>query len=91
MTDFLDKKKIRQVFRNVQKHQHIEALIRQFSSNKEDIRLTALNQVDLSSCRDVLEAGLRLWRFYRSFERTAAPGGNHYRHGYHFRIRTFFP
>lgn len=57
MADFLDKKKIRQVFRNVRKHQHIEALIRQFSSNKEDIRINALNQVDLSSCRDVLELG----------------------------------
>jgi ubiquinone/menaquinone biosynthesis C-methylase UbiE len=57
MADFLDKKKIRQVFRNVQKHQHIEALIRQFSSNKEDIRIMALNQVDLSFCRDVLELG----------------------------------
>lgn len=63
MTDFLDKKKIRQVFRNVQKHQHIEALIRQFSSNKEDIRLTALNQVDLSSCRDVLELGCAFGAF----------------------------
>lgn len=57
MADFLDKKKIRQVFRNVQKHQHIETLIRQFSSNKEDIRLNALNEVDLSRCHDVLELG----------------------------------
>jgi ubiquinone/menaquinone biosynthesis C-methylase UbiE len=57
MVDFLDKKKIRQVFRNVLKHRHIEQLIRRFSSNKEDIRLLALNQVDLSSCRHVLELG----------------------------------
>jgi ubiquinone/menaquinone biosynthesis C-methylase UbiE len=63
MADFLDKKKIRQVFRNVQKHQHIEALIRQFSSNKEDIRLTALNQVDLSSCRNILELGCAFGAF----------------------------
>ncbi len=63
MADFLDKKKIRQVFRNVQKHQHIEMLIRQFSSNKEDIRLTALNQVDLSNCRNVLEMGCAFGAF----------------------------
>ncbi|MHB8137668.1 MAG: class I SAM-dependent methyltransferase [Smithellaceae bacterium] len=63
MADFLDKKKIRQVFRNVQKHRQIEALIRQFSSNKEDIRLTALNQVDLSSCRNILEMGCAFGSF----------------------------
>jgi ubiquinone/menaquinone biosynthesis C-methylase UbiE len=63
MADFLDKKKIRQVFRNVQKHQQIEALIRQFSSNQEDIRLTALNQVDLSSCRNILELGCAFGSF----------------------------
>jgi ubiquinone/menaquinone biosynthesis C-methylase UbiE len=62
-TDFLDKKKVRQVFRNVQNHQHIEGLIRQFSSNKEDIRLTALNEVDLSSCRNVLELGCAFGAF----------------------------
>lgn len=63
MADFLDKKKIRQVFRNVQKHQHIETLIRQFSSNKEDIHLNALNQVDLSRCRNVLELGCAFGAF----------------------------
>ncbi len=63
MADLLDKKKIRQVFRNVQKHQHIETLIRQFSSNKEDIRLKALNQVDLSSCQNVLELGCAFGAF----------------------------
>ncbi len=63
MADFLDKKKIRQVFRNVQKHRHIETLIRRFSSNKEDIRLTALKQVDLSSCRSVLELGCAFGAF----------------------------
>ena len=63
MADFLDKKKIRQVFRNVLKHQHIETLIRQFSSNKEDIRHTALDQVDLSACRSVLELGCAFGAF----------------------------
>lgn len=63
MADFLDKKKIRQVFRNVQKHQHIETLIRQFSSNEDDIRITALNQVDLSNCRNVLELGCAFGAF----------------------------
>jgi ubiquinone/menaquinone biosynthesis C-methylase UbiE len=63
MAGFLDKKKIRQVFRNVQKHQHIEQLIRQFSSNKDDIRIYALNQVDLSNCRQVLELGCAFGAF----------------------------
>jgi len=38
MTEVLDKKKIRRVFRDVQKHLSIAQLIRQFSTNKEDIR-----------------------------------------------------
>ncbi|HOQ41640.1 MAG TPA: hypothetical protein PK178_05770, partial [Smithellaceae bacterium] len=63
MADFPDKKKIRQVFRNVQKHRQIEGLIRQFSSNKEDIRLMALDQVDLTSCRNVLEMGCAFGAF----------------------------
>lgn len=68
MTDILDKKKIRQVFRNVQKHRHIEQLIRQFSSNKEDIRLTALNAVNLSGCRRVLELGCAFGAFTESLK-----------------------
>ncbi len=63
MADFLDKKKIRQVFRNVQRHQRIEQLIRQFSSNKEDIRIMALNRADVSSCRRVLELGCAFGAF----------------------------
>jgi ubiquinone/menaquinone biosynthesis C-methylase UbiE len=63
MADFPDKKRIHRVFRNVQKHQYIEMLIRQHSSNKDDIRLTALNQVDLSNCHNVLEMGCAFGAF----------------------------
>ena len=63
MAEVFDKKKIRQVFRNVQKHLLIEQLIRQFSTNKEDIRKTALNQVDLSNCQNVLELGCAFGAF----------------------------
>jgi len=63
MTEILDKKKIRQVFRNVQEHRRIEQLIRLFSSNKDDIRVTALNQVDLTSCQSVLELGCAFGSF----------------------------
>lgn len=63
MAVYPDKKKIRQVFRNVQRHQHIEKLIRQFSSNKDDIRILALNQADVSSCRHVLELGCAFGAF----------------------------
>ena len=55
MIELLDKKKIRQVFRKVQKHLLIEQLIRQFSTNKEDIRKKALTLTDLSFCKNILE------------------------------------
>ena len=63
MNELLDKKKIRQVYRNVQKHQRTEALIRQFSSNKEDIRLTSLKTLDLMHCQNVLELGCAFGSF----------------------------
>lgn len=73
MADFLDKKKIRQVFRKVLKHRHIEKLIRQFSSNKEDIRLKALNEVDISSCRHVLELGCAFGAFAEALKGRLQP------------------
>jgi ubiquinone/menaquinone biosynthesis C-methylase UbiE len=63
MTELLDKKKIHKVFRNVQKHRLIEQLIRQFSTNKEDIRKKALTQTDLSFCENVLELGCAFGSF----------------------------
>lgn len=63
MSDILDKKKIRKVFRNVQKHLSIAQLIRRFSTNKEDIRKAALNRVNLSRCRSVLELGCAFGAF----------------------------
>jgi ubiquinone/menaquinone biosynthesis C-methylase UbiE len=63
MSNILDKKKIRQVFLNVQKHQRTEQLIRQFSSHKDDIRLAALNTADLTNCRNVLELGCAFGSF----------------------------
>jgi len=38
MTEVLNKKRIRAVFRDVQKHLAIAQFIRRFSTNKEDIR-----------------------------------------------------
>jgi ubiquinone/menaquinone biosynthesis C-methylase UbiE len=61
--DIPDKKKIRQVFRNVQKHRLIEQLIRQYSTNKEDIRKKALAQADLSGCENILELGCAFGSF----------------------------
>ena len=63
MPEALDKKKIRQVFRNVQKHRRTEQIIRKLSSNKDDIRITALNQVDLTHCQNVLELGCAFGSF----------------------------
>jgi ubiquinone/menaquinone biosynthesis C-methylase UbiE len=63
MPEVLDKKKVRKVFRNVQKHLAIAQLIRRFSTNKEDIRKTALKQVDLSQSLHVLELGCAFGAF----------------------------
>ena len=63
MAQLPDKKKIRQVFRKVQKHLLIEQLIRQFSTNKEDIRKKALTRADLSCCANVLELGCAFGSF----------------------------
>ena len=63
MAEVLDKKKIRQVFRDVQKHLLIGQLIRRFSTNKDDIRKTALSQIDLSNCQNVLELGCAFGAF----------------------------
>ncbi len=63
MVVFLHKKKIHQVFRKVRQHRLVEQMIRQFSSNKDDIRITALNRVDLTSCRNVLEPGCAFGAF----------------------------
>lgn len=63
MPEILDKKKILQVFKKVQEHRRIERLIRQFSTNKDDIRITALNQVDLTDCQNVLELGCAFGSF----------------------------
>jgi ubiquinone/menaquinone biosynthesis C-methylase UbiE len=63
MAEVLDKKKIRKVFRDVQKHLAIAQLIRRFSTNKEDIRKTALSHVDLSNCQNVLELGCAFGAF----------------------------
>ena len=63
MAEVLDKKKIRKVFRDVQKHLAIAQLIRRFSTNKNDIRKTALKQVDLSNCQNILELGCAFGAF----------------------------
>ncbi|PKN65813.1 MAG: hypothetical protein CVU52_10915, partial [Deltaproteobacteria bacterium HGW-Deltaproteobacteria-10] len=68
MAELLDNKKIRQVFRKVQKHLLIEQLIRQFSINKEDIRKTALTRTDLSCCKNVLELGCAFGSFTESLK-----------------------
>jgi len=63
MAEVLDKKKIRQVFRNVQEHRRIEQLIRKLSSNKDDIRIKALDKIDLTHCQNVLELGCAFGSF----------------------------
>jgi ubiquinone/menaquinone biosynthesis C-methylase UbiE len=68
MAEVFDKKRIRKVFRNVQKHRLIEQLIRQFSTNKEDIRKNALLPADISSCQNILELGCAFGSFTESLK-----------------------
>lgn len=68
MAEVLNKKKIRQVFRDVQKHLRIGQLIRRFSTNKDDIRQTAFGQVDLSNCQNVLELGCAFGAFTEALQ-----------------------
>ncbi|MDI6743261.1 MAG: class I SAM-dependent methyltransferase [Smithella sp.] len=68
MADGFDKKKIRKVFRDAQKHVAIAQLIRRFSTNKSDIRKTALDPIDLSGCRDVLELGCAFGAFTEALQ-----------------------
>ncbi|MCX5849205.1 MAG: class I SAM-dependent methyltransferase [Deltaproteobacteria bacterium] len=63
MSEVIDKIRIRKVFRDVQKHLAIAQLIRRFSTNKEDIRKTALKQIDLTNCQNVLELGCAFGAF----------------------------
>jgi ubiquinone/menaquinone biosynthesis C-methylase UbiE len=63
MVDCLDIEKIHQVFSKVRQHRRIEQMIRQYSSNKGDIRTTALDLADLTSYRKVLEPGCAFGAF----------------------------
>ncbi|HDQ03014.1 MAG TPA: class I SAM-dependent methyltransferase [Deltaproteobacteria bacterium] len=63
MANILDKNQISQIFRDARKHQRIGQIIRRFSTNKEDIRQIALKNLDLSSCRNVLELGCAFGAF----------------------------
>jgi SAM-dependent methyltransferase len=73
MAVYLDRKKIHQVFRKVRQHRLIEQMIRQFSSNKDDIRITALNRADLTSCRNVLEPGCAFGAFTEALKGRLRP------------------
>ncbi len=86
MAEVFDKKKIRKVFRNVQKHLLIGQLIRQFSTNKEDIRKTALRQVDLSNCQNVLELGCAFGAFTEALKDKLHPAAKITGTGYCSRI-----
>lgn len=74
MAEALDKKKIRKVFRDVQKHLAIAQLIRRFSTNKDDIRKTALQHTDLSHCKNVLELGCAFGAFTEALKCRLHPG-----------------
>lgn len=59
----MDKNQISRIFRDARKHQRIGQIIRRFSTNKDDIRQTALKNLDLSDRRNVLELGCAFGAF----------------------------
>jgi ubiquinone/menaquinone biosynthesis C-methylase UbiE len=63
MAEVLDKNQISRIFRDARKHQRIGQIIRRFSTNKDDIRQTALKNLDLSDRRNVLELGCAFGAF----------------------------
>lgn len=54
---------IHKVFDNVQAHQRIADLIQRFSTNKHDVRRTALEGLDLKECRQILDLGCAFGSF----------------------------
>jgi SAM-dependent methyltransferase len=63
MAEVLDKNQISRIFRDARKHQRIGQIIRRFSTNKDDVRQTALKNLDLSDRRNVLELGCAFGAF----------------------------
>src|SRR4030042_6881963 len=63
MAEVLDKNQISRIFRDARKHQRLGKIIRRFSTNKDDIRQTALKNLDLSDRRNVLELGCAFGAF----------------------------
>ncbi|MBN1474882.1 MAG: class I SAM-dependent methyltransferase [Syntrophaceae bacterium] len=63
MAEVLNKNQISQIFRDARKHQRIGQIIRRFSTNKDDVRQTALKNLDLSDRRNVLELGCAFGAF----------------------------
>ncbi len=59
----MDKNQISRIFRDARKHQRIGQIIRRFSTNKDDVRQTALKNLDLSDRRNVLELGCAFGAF----------------------------
>jgi len=63
MAEVLNKNQISRIFSDAQKHQRIGQIIRRFSTNKDDIRQTALRNLDLSGSRNVLDLGCAFGAF----------------------------
>lgn len=54
---------IQKVFDDIRAHQRIAELIQRFSTNKHDIRRTALEGLDLKECRQILDLGCAFGSF----------------------------
>lgn len=59
---------IHRVFDNVQAHLRIADMIRRFSTNKHDVRRTALEGLNLEECRQILDLGCAFGSFTDKLE-----------------------
>lgn len=58
-----EQEQIHRVFDNVQAHLRIAELIRRFSTNKRNVHETALERLDLTGCRQILDLGCAFGSF----------------------------
>lgn len=64
---------IHKVFDNVQAHLRIADLIQRFSTNKHDVRQTALEGLDLKRCRQILDLGCAFGSFTDKLRNRVSP------------------
>ncbi len=73
MNERPDPEAVQSVFRDVTGHRAIAGIIRSHSTNGRDVRRYALEGLDLSDCRDILELGCAFGPFTETLRGRVAP------------------